>query len=132
MSCAYSKSKAPWYNCNLHRYNIYFIYTVNQSTDVQSETNRNLKVLFCNGCWSKILLQCSVPSVHQFYVNILVSVNINPFSYINVQFALKYLCDEFLGIALFMACQENVRKNQNLQKAAKVKKYSNVVFIPFW
>jgi hypothetical protein len=51
----------------------------------------------------KILLQCSVPegdlhcqcilsifpaSVHQFYANILVFVNINPFLYINDQFAL--------------------------------------------
>ena len=53
-----------------------------------------------------ILLQCSVPegdlhcqcilsifpaSEHQFYVNILVFVNINPFLYINNQFALGYV-----------------------------------------
>ena len=52
-----------------------------------------------------ILLQCSVPegdlhcqcilsifpaSVHQFYANILVFVNINPFLYINDQFALVH------------------------------------------
>ena len=51
-----------------------------------------------------ILLQCSVPegdlhcqcilsifpaSVHQFYANILVFVNINPFLYTNDQFALS-------------------------------------------
>ena len=58
-------------------------------------------LLFSGG----ILLQCSVPegdlhcqcilsifpaSLHQFYANILVFVNINPFLYINDQFALEY------------------------------------------
>ena len=57
-----------------------------------------------NFTFSSVLLQCSVPegdlhcqcilsifpaSVHQFYANILVFVNINPFFYINDQFALS-------------------------------------------
>ena len=37
---------------------------------------------------------------------------------------IENICDEFLRIALFIACQENDRKNQNSRKAAKVKKYS--------
>ena len=56
-----------------------------------------------------ILLQCSVPkgdlhcqcilsifpaSVHQFYVNILVFININPFIYVNNQFALSNITKE--------------------------------------
>ena len=39
------------------------------------------------------------------------------------------MCDEFLRIALFLACQENDRKNQNSQKAAKVKSTLNNVRI---
>ena len=46
-----------------------------------------------------ILLQCILSifpaSVHQFYVNILVFVNIHPFLYINDQFALFNICTFF-------------------------------------
>ena len=48
---------------------------------------------------SEVLLQCILSifpaSVHQFYANILVFVNINPFLYINDQFALFNICTFF-------------------------------------
>ena len=49
-------------------------------------------IVRCKYLWWVPLLQCILSifpaSVHQFYVNILVFVNINPFLYINDQFAL--------------------------------------------
>ena len=45
-----------------------------------------VNTLYCYNAYYQIF----PASVHQFYVNILVFININPFFYINDQFALRY------------------------------------------
>ena len=62
------------------------------STHIPYTMYRLYRMFFCNCTIRKILLQCILSifpaRVHQFYANILVFVNINPFLYINDQFAL--------------------------------------------
>ena len=83
-------------NSNIYTYypknegfNIYTYHTYNRKLSVCSTSRSSIKSASLKHC--QCIFSIFPASMHQFYANILVFVNINPFLYINDQFALSHM-----------------------------------------